>query len=92
MELNGFLGQANIGPRDTGALPGHVQSKIDGGESAIKAIREWRQLSQADLADRTGVAITQIMRAETGGTVSVAALRLMARGLRVWDELVLDRR
>ena len=78
----------NIGPRDLGALPDRVQARIDAGEPAAKVIREWRGLSQADLADRTGVAITQIMRAEGPGDVSLEALRLIARGLRVCDEFI----
>ena len=90
MELHLASNSANIGPRDTAALPDHVRARIASGEPCVKVIREWRRLSQADLADRTGVAITQIMRAETGGVVSKPALRLLARGLRVVDELLLD--
>lgn len=89
MELHRATHPTNIGPRDTGALPPHILHRIEAGESPVKAIREWRRLSQADLADRTGVAITQIMRAETGGLVSKPALRLMAQGLRVVDELLI---
>lgn len=90
MELHRTNYPSNIGPRDIGALPEHVNSQIEAGEPPVKVIREWRRLSQTDLADRTGVAITQIMRAETGGLVSKPALRLLARGLRVVDELLIE--
>lgn len=66
-------------------LPASVRNRIAGGEPATKAVREWRGISQIELADRTSLAITQIMRAERGGEVSKPVLRLMARGLRVLD-------
>lgn len=77
----------NIGPRDIGALPPSVISKVQHGETMLKAIREWRGLSQADLADRTGIAITQIQRAERGGDISPEVMRGLARGLRVRDDI-----
>lgn len=83
--------RTDAGPRDVAALPERVSRRIDAGEPVVKVIREWRGLSQEDLADRTGVAITQVMRAERGSDVSPAALRLMARGLRVLDEVILSR-
>ncbi len=82
-------GQVNLGPRDTGALPPHVDTRIRSGESPVKVLREWRGLSQIDLADRSGVAITQITRAERGYETSPAALRCLARALRVTDDLLL---
>jgi predicted transcriptional regulator len=90
MELRHFLQQPNVGPRDTAALPVHVRDKIAAGEHPLKAIREWRCISQTDLADRTGVSLTQISRCESGWLISKDALRLLARGLRVKDELLLD--
>lgn len=81
--------KTNAGPRDIATLPMPVSRRIEAGEPAVKVIREWRGISQEDLADRTGVAITQVMRAERGSDVSPAALRLMARGLRVLDEVLL---
>lgn len=66
-------------------LPASVRDRIAGGEPATKAVREWRGISQIELADRTSLAITQIMRAERGGEVSRPVLKLMARGLRVRD-------
>ncbi|BCP52017.1 hypothetical protein K32_06340 [Kaistia sp. 32K] len=88
MELRHFRQQPNVGPRDTAALPSHVMDKIAAGEHPLKAIREWRCISQTDLADRTGVALTQITRCETGWMISKDALRLLARGLRVQDDLL----
>jgi hypothetical protein len=77
-------------PRDVAALPPSVSSKVRHGESSLKAIREWRGLSQVDLADRTGIAITQIQRAERGSDIPGEAMRLLARGLRVSEELLLN--
>src|SRR5690242_6963750 len=79
---------ANIGPRDIGMLPAHVDDKIRRGEAPVKALREWRGLSQIELADRSGVAITQITRAERGYETSPAVLRCLARALRVRDQLL----
>ncbi|MCX5579266.1 helix-turn-helix domain-containing protein [Kaistia terrae] len=90
MELRHFRQQPDVGPRDTAGLPSHVLDKIAAGEQPLKAIREWRCISQTDLADRTGVAVTQIMRCESGWLISKEALRLLARGLRVRDDLLTD--
>ncbi|MBZ9938718.1 helix-turn-helix transcriptional regulator [Mesorhizobium sp. BR1-1-16] len=81
--------QANLGPRDIGMLPSHVDAKIKRGEAPVKALREWRGLSQIELADRSGVAITQITRAERRYETSPAVLRCLARALRVRDDLLL---
>lgn len=78
----------NIGPRDVGALPPHVEAKVASGEAPVKVLREWRGLSQIELADRSGVAITQIARAERRYETSPAVLRCLARALRVRDELL----
>lgn len=78
----------DIGPRGVGALPSHVLAKIDHGDSTLKAVREWRGISQVDLADRSGVAITQITRAEDGQDCSIAVLRHLARALRVCDDVL----
>lgn len=80
----------NLGPRDTGALPAHVEAKVRLGEARVKALREWRGLSKIDLADRSGVAITQIDRCERGYETSPAVLRCLARALRVRDDLLLE--
>ncbi len=79
----------NLGPRDTCTLPPHVDSKIKSGEAAVKVLREWRGLSQDELADRSGVAITQITRAERCYETSPAVYRCLARALRVPDEMLL---
>ncbi len=82
-------GQVNLGPRDAGALPPQVAARIAAGEAAVKVLREWRGLSQIELADRSGAAITQITRAERGYETSPAVLRCLARALRVTDDLLL---
>lgn len=88
IEIHQFRDLPNLGPRDTGALPAHVADKVRAGETAVKALREWRGLSKVDLADRSGVAITQIERCERGYDTSPAVLRCLARALRVRDELL----
>ncbi len=60
------------------------------GEPAVKVVREWRGISQEELADRSGVAITQIARAERQMDTSPAVLRCLARALRVRDELLVN--
>jgi hypothetical protein len=81
-----------VAPSDAAGLPDDVRCRIASGEPAVRVIREWRCLSQVDLADRTGLAITQIMNAERGSVVSKPALRLIARGLHIVDTLLLDGR
>ncbi|MCX5496493.1 helix-turn-helix transcriptional regulator [Kaistia dalseonensis] len=89
MSVQQYRQLPDIGPRDIGALPAHVADKISAGETAVKAVREWRGLSQIDLADRSGVAITQIQRAEIGHDASIAMLRCLARALRVRDDILI---
>jgi len=90
LDLHQFRDLPNLGPRDIGVLPPHVTAKMRLGEPAVKVVREWRGISQEELADRSGVAITQIARAERQMDTSPAVLRCLARALRVRDELLLN--
>ena len=73
-------------------LPASVVDRIVAGESAIKVLREWRGLTQDQLAKRTGLASQYISQIETGrrragGRKSIAALAL---ALNIGAESLLD--
>jgi transcriptional regulator with XRE-family HTH domain len=49
----------------------------------LRAIREARCLSQAELAERAGVRQATVSHAESGAMVQYATIRKLARALRV---------
>lgn len=49
----------------------------------LREIRESKYMTQAELADRSGVAIGVISKAENGGKVSLGSIKNIAKGLGV---------
>jgi transcriptional regulator with XRE-family HTH domain len=68
---------------DFQTIPLPVQTALKHGATPVKALREWRGLTQDALADRSCIAISQVQRAERGGEIPAAAMRLIARALGV---------
>jgi DNA-binding XRE family transcriptional regulator len=52
--------------RDEPRYPHELVKRLIARESALKVFREWRGLSQKDLADKSGVAKAYISQVETG--------------------------
>lgn len=69
--------------QDRSPIPASVLSALAAGAQPVKALREWRGLSQDALADRSCLAISQVQRAERGGDIPRGAMRLLARALGV---------
>jgi hypothetical protein len=73
-------------------LPKHVADRLANGESSIRVLREWRDVTQLHLSFKTGLSQGYISDVETGrrkGTTS--ALRRIADVLKVpLDLLVLS--
>lgn len=75
---------------DEPAFPMAVYDRIDAGESAVKVLREHRNLTQAELAQRANIAqpyVSRLERKQAAGSVST--LRAIAKVLDVPLELVL---
>lgn len=75
-------------PQD--GLPHRYMVRLIDGEAPLAVFRDWRGLSQSDLARRAGVNRTQLADIEAGRkTGSVATLRKLADALDVaLDDLV----
>lgn len=71
-------------------IPAPLQGALARGLPPLRAIREWRGLSQDALADRSCLAISQVQRAERGSDIPAAAMRRLADALGV-PETLLDR-
>ncbi|MEM8850995.1 MAG: helix-turn-helix transcriptional regulator [Pseudomonadota bacterium] len=71
-------------------LPDVFMGRLLDDEPPLRVFRDWRGLTQQQLADASGVSRVQIAEIETGRkTGSVATLRKLADALRVtMDELV----
>lgn len=85
---------ATLGRRiDTGeeeVFPAALVARLTGGNSPLKVFREFRGLTQRDLASAVGVNQGFLSELETGAkTASVKTLRALARCLRVDVELLL---
>ena len=71
------------------AIPSSVAEAIARGGNEIRVVREWRGLTQAQLAGMTGLTqgyISQLEGAESAGTPK--ALRAIAKALRVPLDLI----
>jgi DNA-binding XRE family transcriptional regulator len=71
-------------------VPAAFGARLIAGESPVRVYREWRGLSQAELARRSGVNRIQLIDIEAGRAVgSVETLRKLANALEVMlDDLV----
>ena len=81
--------QAAIAAGDEILVPGEVVHSISHGENAIKVVREWRGLTQAELARRNKVTKGYITKLEAGGTGSPKVLKAIAKTLKVPVDLLL---
>ncbi len=76
--------------RDDELIPSDVVHRLLGGENKIKVWREYRQMTQADLAERCGMAQASIAQMEGGrriGSASTLKKIAVALGLDL-DDLV----
>jgi DNA-binding XRE family transcriptional regulator len=72
------------------AIPADVAEAIARGGSEIRIVREWRGLTQADLAKRAGLTQGYISQLESGGSDGTPkAMRSIARVLRVPIDLII---
>jgi DNA-binding XRE family transcriptional regulator len=98
-ELGEDLGTARIIERSKAAIaagddiliPGEVVHSISHGENPVRVIREWRGLTQGQLARRNKLTEGYIAKLEAGGSASQRALKAIAKTLKVpVDLLTLD--
>ena len=71
------------------AVPDAVMARLIAGENAVKVFREWRDLTQHDLAERTGLTTGYISQIERGSRpLSRKARMTIADALEVpFDDL-----
>jgi DNA-binding XRE family transcriptional regulator len=71
-------------------FPAVVAKRLASGESPVRVFREYRKLSQRDLADAAGISVPAISKLETSGTgASVDTVAAIAKRLGVaMDDLI----
>lgn len=72
------------------SIPADVVNRLLDGESPVKVWREYRKLTQQDLADAGGVSGAYISLIESGQPASVKVMRAIARRLKVTLSDLLD--
>ena len=73
------------------SFPAEVVNRLLGGEHPVKVWREYRGLTQGQLAEKTGVTVAHISQVEGGKReCSVKLLRAMAGALDVDVEMLLS--
>jgi DNA-binding XRE family transcriptional regulator len=78
--------------QETGTVPDQVKRRISGGESPVRAIREWRGLSGAYLARLAGITPSMLSQIErTGKTGSTRTIKAIAEVLGVPIDVVVSR-
>ena len=76
---------------DPERFPSDVVRRIASGENVLKVIREWRGLTQAELAKRTGRAKQYISQLETGSrSIGRKTARVLAPALNVSPDVLFD--
>ena len=64
------------------SIPVEIVNHILNGESPVSALRRWRGMTQADLADATGVGRVSVAEIETGRkSGSIQTLKALGSGL-----------
>ena len=72
-------------------FPADLVDRLTGGESPVRVFREYRGLSQRDLAEAAGISVPAISKIESTGKASVATLAAIAKRLAVTvDDLILE--
>jgi DNA-binding XRE family transcriptional regulator len=72
------------------SFPSEVVNRLLDGESPVKVWREYRRLTQGQLAEQTGVTVAHISQIESGKReCSVKLLRALARVLEVDADLLI---
>jgi len=84
-EMLADIGAYDAAMKDRGeGMPIAVFSRIISGENPVRVIREWRGVTQADLARRAGIHRVQLHDIETGKSRgSVDTLKAIAAALDV---------
>jgi DNA-binding XRE family transcriptional regulator len=76
---------------DPDRYPAEVAQRMLAGENTLKVIREWRGLTQQELADKSGRVKQYISQLETGTRkIGRKTARVLAPPLRVSPEALLD--
>ena len=72
-------------------FPAEVANRIAHGENVLKVIREWRGLTQAQLAKKTGRATQYLSQLETGKrSIGRKIARILAPALNVSEDVLTD--
>ena len=72
-------------------FPTEVANRIAEGENVLRVIREWRGLTQAELAKKTGRATQYISQLETGKrAIGRKTAKVLAPALKVSADLLSD--
>jgi DNA-binding XRE family transcriptional regulator len=72
------------------SFPSEVVNRLLDGESPVKVWREYRRLTQGQLAEQTGVTVAHISQIESGKReCSVKLLRALARVLEVDADMLI---
>jgi ribosome-binding protein aMBF1 (putative translation factor) len=72
-------------------IPAEIRAKLEGGESPIRTIRNWRGLSQKDLSTKSGISASMLSEIENGvKTGSIDTLKKLASTLDVGLEILVS--
>jgi len=70
-------------------LPGALVKRINDGENAVRAIRQFRLMTQRELGDRSGIRPNHISAIERGMSYGLKTAKRLAEALDVQVDLLL---
>lgn len=70
-------------------LPGALLKRINDGENAVRAIRQFRLMTQRELGDRSGIRPNHISAIERGMSYGLKTAKRLAEALDVQVDLLL---
>ena len=72
-------------------IPAEIREKLDGGDSRLRTLRNWRGLSQKDLSAQSGISPSMLSEIENGvKTGSIDTLKKLASSLDVGLEILVS--
>jgi len=86
-----LAGRKNSAGAPMAPLPSILLKRINDGENPVRAIRQFRLMTQRELGERSGIRANHISAIERGMSFGLKTAKRLAEALDVQVDLLLDR-
>ncbi len=83
-------GRKSASSTGSAPLPANLMKRISDGENPVRAVRQFRLMTQRELGERSGIRPNHISAIERGMSYGLKTARRLAEALEVQVDLLLD--